>query len=140
KAVHYSQFVDELTMADDSGLCVSALGGRPGVHSARYADSPPDRIKKILGEMESVPDTARNAAFYCALALARSGKVIWTVQREVSGVISRAPAGTSGFGYDPVFVLPPLNRTMAQLTTDEKNRLSARGQALAALKQFLSLS
>src|SRR5437870_5062397 len=92
KARHYSKYVDDLTLADDSGLCVAALGGRPGVHSARYAPDPPSRIQRLLGEMESVDDHSRGAAFYCALALARKGKVIWTVQGEVRGVIARSPA------------------------------------------------
>jgi XTP/dITP diphosphohydrolase len=137
KAKHYSQLVDDLTLADDSGLCVAALAGRPGVHSARYAPDPPSRIKRILGEMQNVPDGKRNAVFYCALTVAKAGNVIWTVQGEVEGVIARAPSGNSGFGYDPVFLLPELNRTMADLSTADKNRLSARGKALAELRKFL---
>jgi XTP/dITP diphosphohydrolase len=137
KAQHYSTFVDDLTLADDSGLCVAALEGRPGVHSARYAPDPPSRIKKILGEMRSVPDGRRDAVFYCALAVARAGKIIWTVQGEVSGVIAHAAAGTGGFGYDPVFLLPELNKTMGELSTEDKNRLSARGKAVAELRKFL---
>jgi len=137
KAEHYSRFTTELTLADDSGLCVAALGGRPGVHSARYAPDPPSRIRKILGEMQPIPEGQRNAAFYCALALARAGRIIWTVEGEVHGVIADRPSGTSGFGYDPVFLLPELNRTMADLSTEAKNRLSARGKALAELRKFL---
>jgi XTP/dITP diphosphohydrolase len=137
KAMHYSRHVDELTLADDSGLCVTALGGRPGVHSARYGENPGARIQRLLGEMEAVTEGRRDAVFYCALALARSGRVLWTVQREVAGVIARSPSGTEGFGYDPVFVLPHLHRTMAELTTEDKNRLSARGRALAELCKFL---
>jgi XTP/dITP diphosphohydrolase len=137
KAEHYSRFTEELALADDSGLCVDALGGRPGVHSARYAPDPPSRIRRVLGEMQSVPDADRRAVFYCALAIARSGKIIWTTQRDAAGVIAYAPAGTGGFGYDPVFFLPGLNRTMAQLSTEEKNRLSARGKAVAELCKFL---
>jgi len=137
KAEHYSKFVDDLTLADDSGLCVAALGGRPGVHSARYAPDPPSRIKRILQEMESIPDGERNAVFYCALALARDGKTIWTVQQDVKGVITHAPSGTGGFGYDPVFLLPGLSRTMGELGTEDKNRLSARGKAVAELRKFL---
>jgi len=137
KAEHYAQLSGMLTLADDSGLCVDALGGRPGVHSARYAENPPARIRKILEEMTSVPEGRRNAAFYCALALARAGRTIWTVQGDVAGVIAHAPSGSSGFGYDPVFALPELNRTMADLSTDDKNRLSARGKALAELRKFL---
>ena len=137
KARHYSALVDDLTLADDSGLCVSALGGRPGVHSARYAPDPPSRIKRILGEMQPVPDGERHAVFYCALAVARSGEIIWTTQGKVAGIIGRAAAGTGGFGYDPVFLLPELNRTMAELNTEQKNRLSARGKACAELRKFL---
>jgi len=139
KAEHYSKYVNDLTLADDSGLCVDAMGGRPGVHSARYAPDPPSRIKRILQEMQPVPDDQRQAVFYCALALARAGNTIWTVEGEVAGVISRAPAGTGGFGYDPVFLLPALNRTMGELGTEDKNRLSARGKAVAELRKFLLL-
>ena len=137
KAQHYSQFGSDLTLADDSGLCVTALGGRPGVHSARYAPDPPSRIKRILQEMRSVPNGDRSAVFYCALAVARAGSIIWTVQGDVAGVIAHAAAGTGGFGYDPVFLLPDLNRTMGELSTEDKNRLSARGKAIAELRKFL---
>jgi len=137
KARHYSGYVDDLTLADDSGLCVAALGGKPGIHSARYAPDPPSRIQRLLGEMKSVDDHNRNAAFYCALALARKGKVIWSVQGEGHGVIARAPGGTGGFGYDPLFFLPDLKATMAQLSTEQQNRLSARGKALAELRKYL---
>jgi XTP/dITP diphosphohydrolase len=137
KAERYSKFVGDLTLADDSGLCVAALGGRPGVHSARYAPDPSSRIRRVLQEMQSVPDGQRNAVFYCALTLARNGKTIWTVQGEVAGVIAYAPFGTGGFGYDPVFLLPELNQTMGELSTEDKNRLSARGKAVAELRKFL---
>jgi len=137
KAEHYSRFVPDLTLADDSGLCVAALGGRPGVHSARYAPDPPSRIRRLLHEMQSVPDGERNAVFYCALALARAGKTIWTVQGDVSGVIAHFPSGTGGFGYDPVFLLTDLNQTMGELSTEAKNLLSARGKAIAELRKFL---
>ena len=140
KAEHYSRFVDDVTLADDSGLCVEALGGRPGVHSARYAENPPARIRRVLHEMESVPDGQRDAVFYCALALAERGKIIWTVEGNVAGVIAHSPSGTRGFGYDPIFLLPGLNRTMAELNTEEKNRLSARGKALSELRKFLTIS
>ena len=137
KAEHYSRLTRDLTLADDSGLCVAALGGRPGVHSARYAPDPPSRIKRILGEMKNVPDGKRDAAFYCALAVAENGSTIWTVEGEVQGVIAHAPSGTSGFGYDPVFLLLELGRTMDDLSTEDKNRLRARGKALMELRKFL---
>jgi XTP/dITP diphosphohydrolase len=138
KAEHYSKFVEHLTLADDSGLCVAALQGRPGVHSARYAPDPASRIDRILREMHAVPDDERRAVFYCALALAQAGRVIWTVQGEVAGVIARAAAGTGGFGYDPVFLLPEIGQTMGQLDTEQKNLLSARGKAIAQLRKFLT--
>jgi XTP/dITP diphosphohydrolase len=137
KAEHYSRLKSDLTLADDSGLCVAALGGRPGVHSARYAPDPPSRIKRILAEMREVPDGMREAAFYCALAVAENGRTIWTVQGEVHGRIAHSPSGTSGFGYDPVFLLPELDRTMADLCPEDKNSLSARGKALVELRKFL---
>ena len=140
KAEHYSEAVDDWTLADDSGLCVASLEGRPGVHSARYADNPAARIQRVLREIDAVPNVRRDAAFYCALALARRGTIIWTVERHVNGVIAYSASGTGGFGYDPVFLLPELNRTMAELNTEEKNRLSARGKSLAELRKFLMIS
>ncbi len=139
KAEHYSKAVDDWTLADDSGLCVAALKGRPGVHSARYAGNPAARIQRVLREMDAVPNARRDAVFYCALALAQHGKTIWKVQCEVPGFIALAPAGTEGFGYDPIFRLPEVNRTMAELDMEQKNRLSARGKALAKLRKFLVL-
>jgi len=94
----------------------------------------------VLREMESLPDTRRDAVFYCALAVAAKGKIIWTGQRDVAGFIARSPSGAAGFGYDPIFLLPERNRTMAELNTDEKNRLSARGKVLADLYKFLTRS
>ncbi len=140
KAEHYSKFTPDLTLADDSGLCVTSLGGQPGVHSARYAENPTARIQRVLHEMQSVSGPGRDAVFYCALALAQFGNIIWTVQREVAGFIARSPSGTEGFGYDPIFFLPEKLRTMAELNTDEKNLLSARGKALADLRKFLLTS
>lgn len=140
KAEHYSKLAHDLTLADDSGLCVTALGGRPGVHSARYAENPPARIQRVLREMDSVSDPQRDCVFYCALALGKLGKILWTVQESVSGFIARSPSGTEGFGYDPIFFLPERRRTMAELNLEEKNRLSARGKALAQLRKFLLTS
>jgi XTP/dITP diphosphohydrolase len=87
--------------------------------------------------MRAVPDVRRQAVFYCALVLARSGKILWTVQADVSGVIAHTPSGTGGFGYDPVFLLPERGRTMADLSIEDQIRLSARGKALAKLRNFL---
>jgi XTP/dITP diphosphohydrolase len=140
KALHFSWRVDALTLADDSGLCIDALGGRPGIQSARYAGDAQSRIERVLGEMENVAYEQRGAEFVCALALARAGNLIWTVERAVQGRIGRAPSGTHGFGYDPIFFLPELGRTMAELTTEEKEKISHRGHALAELGRFLEQS
>lgn len=137
KSEHFSRHVDALTLADDSGLCVLALGGRPGVRSARYAEDPQARIARVLREMEGIPEE-RDAKFVCALALAEAGQMIWTVEREVAGRIAFAPSGSHGFGYDPIFYVPEAGRTMAELTTSEKEQISHRGRALAELRQFLS--
>jgi len=138
KAEHFSHHVDALTLADDSGLCVPALGGRPGVRSARYAEDPQARIARVLREMEGIPEERRDAKFVCALALAEAGQVIWSVEREVAGRIALAPSGSHGFGYDPIFYVPEAGRTMAELTTSEKEKISHRGHALAELRQCLS--
>jgi XTP/dITP diphosphohydrolase len=138
KAVHFSGFVNELTLGDDSGLCVDALDGRPGIHSARYAENVTARMQKLLEEMKGVPAEKRTAFFVCALAVAQRGQLIWTVERRVHGRIAFSPSGDNGFGYDPVFFMPELGRTMAELSTEDKNRLSARGQALAELERFLN--
>src|SRR5947209_516999 len=129
KAEHYSKFVDDWTLADDSGLSVTALEGRPGIHSARYGESPAARIQRVLREMESVPEARRDAVFYCALAVAQYGKIIWTTQRDVAGFIARSPSGTQGFGYDPIVLLPEPHRTMADWNPHEQNGLSPRGTA-----------
>jgi XTP/dITP diphosphohydrolase len=142
KAVHYSQTMEGFLVADDSGLCVDALDGRPGIHSARYGRSAGARNARLLSELAAAgaqKESDRTATFYCALAVARLGNVVWTVQCELHGWIPLEPAGAMGFGYDSVFVVSGLNKTLAELTTEEKNRISARGQALAALHRFLSL-
>ena len=138
KAVHASHYVDALTLGDDSGLCVDALNGRPGIYSARYAENVEARIRKLLGEMSGVPDPRRTASFACALALARRGEVIWTTEARVNGFIVHEPAGHNGFGYDPVFWMPDFNCTMAELPSKKKDEVSARGRALQQLAVFLN--
>ncbi len=121
-----------LTLADDSGLEVDALGGEPGVRSARYAGdgvSDSSRIELLLARLEGVPWQARTARFRCVIAIAEPGAQVKLAQGVCPGYIGFASRGEAGFGYDPVFYLPELGRTMAQLTMEEKNRLSHRGQA-----------
>ena len=138
KAEHYSRlYPDELVLADDSGLEVNALGGAPGVHSARYAaesaaSNADDAANnaRLLREMEGVPDEARRARFVCVLAAAREGQTVLTARGEVEGRILREPRGTGGFGYDPLFYLPEIGKTMAELSAQEKAEVSHRGRAL----------
>jgi XTP/dITP diphosphohydrolase len=137
KALHYSQFTSEFVIADDSGLVVPALGGGPGVHSARYAGpgaTDADRIRKLLREMEGKPDGERKARFVCVATLARSGRAFAVMSDSVEGVLLREPQGQGGFGYDPIFYFPELGRTFAEVSPAEKNRFSHRGKAF--LKVF----
>ncbi len=138
KAEFYSLRIPELTVADDSGLVVDALDGRPGIYSARFAPTDEARNKKLLEELKGVPEEKRTAEFVCALALARSGKVIWTVEERVRGRIGTEPAGSNGFGYDPIFWTPEFGKTMGELEPEVKNRISHRGRALARLKEYLA--
>lgn len=139
KAEHYSRFIEGLVLADDSGLCVHALDGRPGVHSARYAPSTDERNQRLLGELAALGlDVDRGAAFYCAFAVARAGTIVWTVQSDLPGKIATEPAGEFGFGYDPIFFVSHVGKTMAQMSASQKNQVSARGQALQKLRIFLA--
>jgi XTP/dITP diphosphohydrolase len=130
KAEHVAAKLGVAALADDSGLVVDALGGAPGVSSARYAvGSDADRVAKLLAAIASVPDPERTARFVCAMVLAIPGHPSITAEGACDGWIGRTPRGTGGFGYDPVFVLPD-GRTMAELTLAEKDVISHRGRAL----------
>ena len=136
KAEGYSRLIPFPVLADDSGLEVDALGGRPGIHSARYAGtnaSDADRIFKLLGELGSC-GSERSARFVCALALARNGEVFALAEGSCSGVIINEARGTNGFGYDPVFLFPELGKTFAELDEAEKNQYSHRARAVRQLR------
>jgi XTP/dITP diphosphohydrolase len=135
KALACSQLTSLPVLADDSGLEVAALGGRPGIYSARYAGpraSDSERIRKLLAELDKYP-AGREARFVCALALAQEGTLLLESQGECWGVIAHEPRGTNGFGYDPVFYFPELGKTYAELSNEEKNLHSHRGRAAALL-------
>ena len=146
KAEFYSRSAPgQLVLADDSGLEVAALGGAPGVRSARYAADNPNPADaalnadaannaRLLRELAAVPDDRRQARFVCVLAAARDGKTLEIFEGEVHGLILRASRGGHGFGYDPLFFVPELGRTTAELPPEEKARVSHRG---AAFKKFL---
>jgi XTP/dITP diphosphohydrolase len=141
KAEGYSTRTDMLVLADDSGIEVDALDGAPGVQSARYGGPGLDdegRTRWLLQELEGVPDERRTARFRCVLALAREGKTLATFDGVIEGRINHGPEGKNGFGYDPVFFHPPSGCTTAQLTPAEKQKISHRGQAIAALLEALS--
>jgi XTP/dITP diphosphohydrolase len=141
KALHYSRRQGGLVFADDSGLVAPALGGAPGVHSARYAGpraTNSQRIEKLLGEMRGLSGNDRAAHFVCAVALAKQGRALAIVTDCVNGEILGAPRGSGGFGYDPVFYFPALQKTFAELTAEEKNQHSHRGKAFRKLIGALS--
>jgi XTP/dITP diphosphohydrolase len=133
-----------LVLADDSGLEIDALGGAPGVHSARYTTAEPHTLEsnikdeannaRVLRELNGIPAEKRTARFVCVLAAAREGRTIDTFRGVVEGAILDAPRGHNGFGYDPLFYFPQIGKTLAELTAVEKSRYSHRG---AAFRQFL---
>jgi XTP/dITP diphosphohydrolase len=140
-AIQKAEFVRDRTgrptLADDSGLCVDALAGGPGVYSARYGGPGLDdrrRVARLLADLADVPDGRRSAAFVCVLALARPGRPTITAEGRVAGVIAGAPVGEGGFGYDPVFFLPEHGKTMAQLPPALKNAISHRALAARAMR------
>jgi XTP/dITP diphosphohydrolase len=143
KALHYSKFADEPVLADDSGLVVPVLGGAPGVHSARYAGpgaTDGDKIRKLLAEMHYKQSDARAARFVCVIAVARKGRVLVVVSDYAHGVLLETPRGTAGFGYDPIFLVPELNKTFAELSREEKNHFSHRGKAFRRLIEAFATS
>lgn len=148
KALGYAQATGLWTLADDSGLVVDALGGAPGVNSARFSGERAkgadrkvvDRknMEKLLSLLQGVPREKRAARFVCCLCLASPEKVLLETQGSVEGLITEEPAGTGGFGYDPVFLVPQLGKTVAELGDQEKNAISHRGNAMRKLKPLLS--
>lgn len=140
KALGLARQLGLWVLADDSGLCVDALGGRPGVESARYVGpgaSDAERVAKLLGELADVEPPRRGARFACALALASPEQVLLEVAGECRGRITRHPRGANGFGYDPVFFYPDFGATFAEVSTDAKNQVSHRGRALKELTRKL---
>ncbi len=140
KALHYWRLTGLPSLADDSGLEVEALQGRPGIHSARYAATDGAKIRRLLRELSQLDPPAvsgkRAARFVCALCLAHKGGLL-EVDGEVRGLIAPRPRGTNGFGYDPVFFYPPLGKTFGQLDRSVKNTVSHRAAALGKLRHAL---
>jgi XTP/dITP diphosphohydrolase len=140
KALHYSRSRDGFVFADDSGLVVPALGGAPGVWSARYAGpraNSAERNAKLLGELSGKSGPGRKAYFVCVIALVQRGKAVAVVSHRADGLILKTPRGDGGFGYDPVFYLPDLGRAFAELSAEEKNIHSHRGKAFRRLLRLI---
>ena len=138
KALYYSHFTSELVVADDSGLEVNALGGRPGVLSARFAGpnaTDADNNALLLKLMDK--EERRTARFVCVVVAAKAGERLFTARGEVEGTLLRQPRGEGGFGYDPLFFYPPFERSFAELTPQEKLEVSHRGKAMAELLRLL---
>ena len=124
------------SLADDSGLCVDALNGRPGVYSSRYEKDDNSRINKLLSELKDKDN--RSAHFCCAMALSdENGNIFFTAEGRCFGEIINEKRGTNGFGYDPVFFIPELNKTLAEISMEEKNKISHRSKALSQVIDFL---
>ena len=160
KAVHYSAYVAGPTFADDSGICVNALGGAPGVYSARFAGpnaTDDQNNRKLLEELRRVDEELRpleiiidginkadyrpirrTAHYVCVIALAQSGRLLCVTEGRADGIIRDEPRGTGGFGYDPYFHYPPLGKTFAELEPEEKFAVSHRGEAFRRLLDFLA--
>lgn len=143
KALYYSRFCEGTVLADDSGLVVPALGGAPGVYSARYAGphaTDADRIRKLLNEMKGKSGEDRRARFVCVTSIANQGRAMAVVSDSAEGSIATQPSGDGGFGYDPVFYFESLGRTYAEISPAEKNLYSHRGKSLRKILYVLSPS
>ncbi len=137
KALAAWELTKTWTLADDSGLCIKALGGKPGIYSARYAETPEKRIERVLCEMEGVED--REAEFVCAMTLVNpEGEVEFAYRGVCRGSITQKASGVNGFGYDPIFLVEERNVTMAQLSESEKNKVSHRSVALREVIKYLT--
>jgi XTP/dITP diphosphohydrolase len=140
KALYYSRHTGEVVLADDSGLVVPSLNGRPGVQSARYAGpeaTSAQRIEKLLDELKGKRGNERPAHFVCALSIVRQNRALGVITARADGEILEGQRGEGGFGYDPIFYFPALGKTFAELTKDEKNQYSHRGKAFRRLLAVL---
>jgi len=154
KALYYSHQTAGMVFTDDSGICVDALDGAPGIYSARFAGpqaSDEENNQKLLSDLRAIEPNAskpasevapppRSAHYVCMIALAQRDRILMVTEGRADGVILHAPRGTGGFGYDPLFFFPPLGKTYAELTPQEKFRVSHRGEAFRKLLEYLTVS
>ncbi len=141
KARHYAGRSGLLTVADDSGLSVDALGGAPGLHSARFGGegaTNAERNRLLLEQLAGVPDHERGARFTSALAIARGDAIVFEAEESVDGFIATKERGSNGFGYDPLFFFPSFQKTFGEVPRADKDRVSHRGKAFAKLRSFLA--
>lgn len=138
KAKSASLIVKGYAFADDTGLCVDALNGGPGLHTARYAPTQEEKIEKILNALKGIPFKNRTARFICNMVLTdKDGAIIHKTIGKVEGYIAEKAAGCGGFGYDPVFFIPEYNKTIAELPEGEKNKISHRAKALIPMLEYI---
>lgn len=133
KARTVAQFTDDYVLADDSGICIDALGGAPGIYSSRFCgekSSYEEKFRKIFEMLKDVPDEKRTAHFTCAIAVVKPDKTEFTVEEYFNGVLHEKPSGVNGFGYDPIFYVPEYGMTSAEMSPELKNSMSHRGKAL----------
>ncbi|MBO4426423.1 MAG: XTP/dITP diphosphatase [Clostridiales bacterium] len=142
KAMAVHELSGEYVMADDSGLCIDALDGAPGIYSARFCGEDStyeEKFKKIFEMLADVPEEQRTAQFVCAIAVVRPDGTSFTVRGECRGVLHEKPMGENGFGYDPIFYVPEFGMTTAQMEPEVKNSISHRGRALRAMVEKLTV-
>jgi XTP/dITP diphosphohydrolase len=140
KSLYYSRYWKNLTLAEDSGIEIDYLKGAPGVYSSRFAGpnaTDEDNLQKVLQLLDRIPPEERKARFVSCLVLSHSGQIVTEIQEHADGMISSEKKGQEGFGYDPIFFYPPLGKTFAELSPDQKNTVSHRGRALDKLYAFL---
>ena len=139
KALYYAEATGLPAVADDSGLEVDAIGGAPGVQSARFpGETYPEKFVTLFRMLDERGVETSAARFVCALALADAGRVVFEARGVVEGRITREPRGTGGFGYDPIFYYPPFDKTLAEVSAEDKTRVSHRGKAFGQLREYLS--
>lgn len=140
KATYYARATGQLTVAEDSGIEIDALGGVPGVESARYAGeetSYPEKFARLYAALDRTGSRDSAARFVCAVAVASPDAILYEARGVIEGRVAREPAGSGGFGYDPFFFYPPYARTLGQVTAEEKLAVSHRGQAFRKLRKYL---
>lgn len=139
KANCAAKLMNKISLADDTGLCVEALNGMPGIYSARYAPTQEEKISKLLDELKKLPENKRNASFICSMVLiAPNGHMLHSTKGICEGFIATKPDGINGFGYDPIFYVNSAKKTMAKMTPQEKNTLSHRALALIPMLKWIN--